>query len=176
MEIHLVVGKDAKLRARKRAGSTGSCGTPRGTPPYSGQRSELPESRSDITEDPLPDACRASVLSDLIHLLPAPTVSKPGVITHVIDGYTIQKSLQPLSTTTAATTSSVAEAQRCYHGSSTDAPPSAMPGPGTDPGTSRFITQDVTAKREHPQSLDSSSVETLAQPSPFRVLQRSPGN
>ncbi|KAL3191931.1 hypothetical protein MRX96_059434 [Rhipicephalus microplus] len=35
-----------------------------------------------------------------------------------------------------------------------------MPGPGTDPGTSGFITQDVTAKREHPQSLDSSSVET----------------
>ncbi|KAL3191928.1 hypothetical protein MRX96_059431 [Rhipicephalus microplus] len=35
-----------------------------------------------------------------------------------------------------------------------------MPGPGTDPGTSGFITQDVTAKRKHLQSLDSSFVET----------------
>ncbi|KAH8030472.1 hypothetical protein HPB51_007285 [Rhipicephalus microplus] len=35
-----------------------------------------------------------------------------------------------------------------------------MPGPGTDPGTSGAVAQDLTAKREHPQSLDSSFVET----------------
>ncbi|KAL3202547.1 hypothetical protein MRX96_042370 [Rhipicephalus microplus] len=35
-----------------------------------------------------------------------------------------------------------------------------MPGPGTDPDTSGVVTQDVTTKREHPQSLDSSFVET----------------
>ncbi|KAL3202552.1 hypothetical protein MRX96_042375 [Rhipicephalus microplus] len=35
-----------------------------------------------------------------------------------------------------------------------------MPGSGTDHGTSGAVAQDVTAKREHPQSLDSSFVET----------------
>ncbi|KAL3202543.1 hypothetical protein MRX96_042367 [Rhipicephalus microplus] len=35
-----------------------------------------------------------------------------------------------------------------------------MPGPGTDPGTSGAVAQDLTAKREHPQSLDSTFVET----------------
>ncbi|KAL3202553.1 hypothetical protein MRX96_042376 [Rhipicephalus microplus] len=59
-------------KARSRAASTGSCGTPRGTPPYSGQRPQRPETRSDITEDPLPEGCRALVLSDLSRLLPVP--------------------------------------------------------------------------------------------------------
>ncbi|XP_075728872.1 polyhomeotic-proximal chromatin protein-like [Rhipicephalus microplus] len=147
-------------KARSRAASTASCGTPRGTPPYSGQRPQRLETRSDITEDPLHEACRALVLSDLSRLLPTPTVSKPGVITHVIDGYVIQESLQPLSTATAATTSSVEEAQRYYHVSSADAPLSTKLGPGTDPGTSGAVAQDSTTKREHPQSLDTSFIET----------------
>ncbi|XP_075728871.1 sex comb on midleg-like protein 4 [Rhipicephalus microplus] len=35
-----------------------------------------------------------------------------------------------------------------------------MPGPGTYPGTSGAVTQDVATKHEHPHSLDSSFVDT----------------
>ncbi|KAL3223347.1 hypothetical protein MRX96_027599 [Rhipicephalus microplus] len=160
-------------KTRGLAASTSSCRTYRGTPPYSRQRQERPETQPDITKDPLPEACRVLPVSDLFRLLPAQMVSKPGVMTHVIDGYIIQESLQPFSSTTTATMTSTVGAQRYHHVSSTNAPPSTMPSTGTDAGTSAAITQAVPAKHKLLHSLDLSFVGKPAITKPFPVYEAS---
>ncbi|KAH8031265.1 hypothetical protein HPB51_014477 [Rhipicephalus microplus] len=152
---------------RGRAASTGSCRTSRCTPPYSRQRQERPETQPDITEDPLPKACEVLPVSDLFRFLPAQMVSKPGVMTHVIDGYIIQESLQPFPSTTTATKTSIVGAQRYHHVSRT------MPSMGMNAGTSGAITQAVPAKQKPPQSLDLSFVGKPAITKPFQVHETS---
>ncbi|KAL3222118.1 hypothetical protein MRX96_050088 [Rhipicephalus microplus] len=134
--------------------------TPRGTPPYFGQCQQRAEARP---EDPLPEAGRALTIPELPCDSPARIVPKPGVTTYVIDGFVIEEYLQPFSSTTTATTTSIMGAQPCYRVSSMAAPPSTMPG--TDPGTSGA----VTVKREPPEPLqhDSSFVETPAMIEPL---------
>lgn len=153
-------------KTRGRAASAGPCRTPRGAPPYSVQRQQRTESQPDIAEDSMPvaEAGRVLYISELFRRLPAQMVSKPGVTTHVIDGYVIQESLQPFSSsTTTATTTSVVGAQRYYRVSTDASPPSPKPCPETDPGTSGAGAPAATAKRECAQEvLDTSFVETPA--------------
>ncbi|KAL3208374.1 hypothetical protein MRX96_039256 [Rhipicephalus microplus] len=118
-------------RTRGQAASAGSRMTPRGTPPYFGQRQQRAEARP---EDPFPEASRALTIPELPCDLPDRIVPKSGVTTYVIDGFVIEEYLQPFSSTTTATTTSIMGAQPCYRVSSMAAPPSTMPG--TDPGTS----------------------------------------
>ncbi|KAL3194421.1 hypothetical protein MRX96_016213 [Rhipicephalus microplus] len=138
---------------RGRAASAGSRTTPRGTPPYFGQRQQRAEARPN---DPLPEAGRAFIISAPFLRLPAVIVSKSGVTTYFIDECVIQESPQPFSSTTVATTTGVGGAQLCCRVRSMDAPSSTMPG--TDPGTSVV----VAVKRKPPQPLDSFFVETPA--------------
>lgn len=138
---------------RGRAASAGSRTTPRGTPPYFGQRQQRAEARPN---DPLPEAGRAFIISAPFLRLPAVIVSKSGVTTYFIDECVIQESPQPFSSTTVATTTGVGGAQLCCRVRSMDAPSSTMPG--TDPGTSGV----VAVKRKPPQPLDSFFVETPA--------------
>ncbi|KAL3189133.1 hypothetical protein MRX96_003268 [Rhipicephalus microplus] len=95
-------------RTRGRAASAGSRMTPRGTLPYFGQRQQRPEARP---EDPLPEADRALTISELLCHLPAQIVPKPRVTTYFIGAFVIQESLQPFSSTTTATTTSIMGAQ-----------------------------------------------------------------
>ncbi|KAL3177760.1 hypothetical protein MRX96_038898 [Rhipicephalus microplus] len=128
-------------RTRGRAASAGSRMTPRGTPPYFGQRQQRPEARP---EDPLPDAGRALTIPELLCHLPAGIAPKPGVTTYFVDDFVIEESLQPFSSTTTAKTTGIMGAQPCYRVSSMAAPPSTMPW--TDLGTPGA----VTVKREPP--------------------------
>ncbi|KAL3198378.1 hypothetical protein MRX96_014205 [Rhipicephalus microplus] len=124
-----------------------------GAPPYFGQHRQRPEARPN---DPLREADRAFIISELFLRFPAQIVSKSGVTTYFIDGCVIQESPQPFSSTTVATTTAVGGSQLCYSVRITDTPTSTMPG--TDPGASGA----VTVNREPPQPLDSFFVETPA--------------
>ncbi|KAL1484927.1 hypothetical protein MTO96_032276 [Rhipicephalus appendiculatus] len=170
-------------KTRGRAGSAGTCRTPRGTPPYSAHRQQRPDSKPDIAEGPVPEADRVLSISELFRRLPAPMMSRPGVTTHVIDGYVIQESLQPFSSTTAATTTSVVGAQRYYRVSSTDAPPSTTPYPGTEPGrlprtesppVAATSTVYLTPERKTP-SLAREKPEEVPQTTPIKTASSVPG-
>ncbi|KAL3190618.1 hypothetical protein MRX96_019461 [Rhipicephalus microplus] len=65
-------------KTRGRAIPTGSCNTPRGTSPYSGQRQQRPETRP---EGPLAEAGRTLCISELFRRLPGQIASQSGVTT-----------------------------------------------------------------------------------------------
>ncbi|XP_065280945.1 polyhomeotic-like protein 2 [Dermacentor albipictus] len=128
------------MRGQKTRGraSAGTCRSPRGTPPYFSerQRGGSQPSLRDAGEapPPVPETRELSV-SELFSRLPSHFVSKPGVTTHVIDGFVIQESPEPF-TTTAETTSAVGAQHNCRVSSDAPPPPPSHPAPVTTPDPS----------------------------------------
>lgn len=156
--------KGQKIRGRASAGPSRS---PRGTPPYPSERqrdgSQLSLGDAGEALRPVPETGALSV-SELFRHLPRKLVSKPGIRTHVIDGYVIQESNEPFSTADATTSDAAAQ----HHGRvSSDAPSTSLPASGTtvDPGPSRARPKKSTPSgRQGRKAVDPFRVKTQPPP------------